>query len=128
MAVSLHKQGRIQLVPVFVGRQIQIEHPTKAGKFFTVFDSYDLFDAGCFPDKPISEDTQVQEIRGETAWGPQEKEKPRERERECVCVSVCVCVRVCERECVCERERGGGAKQRHIPTHTNTHTHARTSS
>merc|ERR1719326_261796 len=59
MAVSLHKQGRIQLVPVFVGRQIQIEHPTKAGKFFTVFDSYDLFDAGCFPDKPISEDTQM---------------------------------------------------------------------
>ena len=99
MAVSLHKQGRIQLVPVFVGRQIQIEHPTKAGKFFTVFDSYDLFDAGCFPDKPISEDTQVQEIRGETAWGPQEKEKPRERERESVCVCECVCV--CERESVC---------------------------
>ncbi|EGD78666.1 TK protein kinase [Salpingoeca rosetta] len=58
-AVDLHKKNQIQLVPVFVGRNIQINHPSKPNKVFTVYDSYDLFDASDFPDDPVAEDWQM---------------------------------------------------------------------
>eukprot|EP00054_Salpingoeca_dolichothecata_P026301 m.187312 g.187312 ORF g.187312 m.187312 type:complete len:854 (+) comp25616_c0_seq5:39-2600(+) len=52
MALKLYDDQKIRILPIFVGQYIEIEHPSKKGKFFNVYDNFDQFDPSQFKDEP----------------------------------------------------------------------------
>eukprot|EP00049_Salpingoeca_infusionum_P022262 m.5825 g.5825 ORF g.5825 m.5825 type:complete len:865 (+) comp5095_c0_seq1:513-3107(+) len=56
LAVRLHRQNKLIIIPVFIGQYLHIEHPTKPGKMFTVMDDFDDYNTHWMPSTPLSDD------------------------------------------------------------------------
>eukprot|EP00055_Hartaetosiga_balthica_P008243 m.30019 g.30019 ORF g.30019 m.30019 type:complete len:957 (-) comp6197_c0_seq2:122-2992(-) len=54
-AIKQHKAGEMVIIPVFLGRNITVPHPTKSWKTFEVYDEFDLPDASNVSEATVCE-------------------------------------------------------------------------